>query len=301
MKIKLIILLVAGLMIPLSASWAQNGPKTREEVIKLVTGLKYQQGEINLHGGLARLTVPKEFNYLGPDDAETVLVKLWGNPPASQKTLGLLMPANVTPLSSNCWVVTIEYVEDGYVKDQDAGKINYDDLLKQMQKATVESNKRRSAKGYPTVELVGWAATPRYDADTHKLYWAKRLKFEGETGDTLNYDIRMLGRHGVLVLSAVSSLDQLDQIQKETPQILGMVDFKEGNRYSDFDPKVDKVATYGIAALVAGGIAAKFGFFKLIWVFLLAAKKFVIIAFVALAAWFRKIFGKHEGSSGPTA
>jgi uncharacterized membrane-anchored protein len=300
MKTKFIMLLLAGLMTTLCISRAQDGPKTREEVIKLVKGLKYQQGEITLHGGLARLTVPPEFKYLGPDDAETVLVKLWGNPPSGDKTLGLLMPANVTPLSSNCWVVTIEYVEDGYVSDKDAGKINYDDLLKQMQKGTVESNKKRSEKGYPTVELLGWAATPRYDAATHKLYWAKRLKFEGETGDTLNYDIRMLGRRGVLVLSAVSSLEQLGEIEKETPQILGMVDFKEGSRYADFDPKVDKVATYGIAALVAGGIAAKMGFFKLIWVFVLAAKKFIIIAFIAIAAWCRKLFGKSQNTD-PTA
>jgi uncharacterized membrane-anchored protein len=297
MNTKFITLLLAGLITTLTrvVGHAQDGPQTPEEAVKLVKGLKYQQGEISLRGGLARLTVPTDFKYLGPEDAETVLVKLWGNPPSGEKPLGLLMPANVTPLSSNCWVVTIEYMEDGYVKDKDAGKINYDDLLKQMQKGTVESNKKRSEKGYPTVELLGWAATPRYDATTHKLYWAKRLKFEGEAGETLNYDIRMLGRGGVLVLSAVSSLDQLAEIEKETPQILGMVDFKEGHRYADFDPKADKVATYGIAALVAGGIAAKMGFFKLIWVFVLAAKKFIIIALVAIAAWFRKIFSKRTG------
>jgi uncharacterized membrane-anchored protein len=69
-----------------------------------------------------------------------------------------------------------------------------------------------------------------------------------------------------------------------------MVDFNEGNRYTDFNPKVDKVATYGIAALVAGGLAAKLGFFKLFWIGLLAAKKFIIIGVVALSAWVRKLF-----------
>lgn len=300
MKTKFIVLVLAGLMTLAYVSRAQSNSPSPEEIIKLVKGLKYQQGDINLHGGLAKLTVPKEFNYLGPDDAETVLVKLWGNPPSQEKPLGLLIPAGVTPLDSNCWVVTIEYMDDGYVKDNDASKINYDKLLKQMQKGVAEANKERSKDGYPTVDLLGWAAAPHYDADAHKLYWAKRLKFEGETGETLNYDIRMLGRRGVLVLSAVSSMDQLAEIEKETPQILGMVNFNEGNRYADFDPKVDKVATYGIAALVAGGIAAKLGFFKLIWVFLLAAKKFIIIAFVAVAAWFKKLFGKRSGT-GTTA
>ena len=80
----------------------------------------------------------------------------------------------------------------------------------------------------------------------------------------------------MLELDAVSALGQLDEIHQQAPEILGMVDFKEGNRYADFDPKVDKVAKYGIAALVAGGVlgaAAKFGLLKLIWVGILAAKK----------------------------
>jgi uncharacterized membrane-anchored protein len=299
MKTKLIGMLLAGLMTGSGVGRAQDYPKTRAEVMKLVQGLKYQQGEIKIQDGLATLNVPTNFNYLNPSDAETVLVKLWRNPP-STKTLGLLIPADKTPLDEDCWVVTISYADDGYVKDDDAGQINYDKLLKQMQKATRENNKARTAKGYPAIELVGWAAPPRYDAAAHKLYWAKELKFGRQPDNTLNYDIRILGRRGVLVLDAVASMGQLGEIEKQTPQILSMVDFGGGSRYADFDPKVDKVATYGIAALVAGGIAAKLGFFKLIWVFLLAAKKFIIIAIVAVAAWFRKIFGKGR-SPGPTA
>ena len=47
----------------------------------------------------------------------------------------------VTPMSSNAWIVTIHYSEDGYVKDDDAAKINYDKLLKQMQEGIAEGNK----------------------------------------------------------------------------------------------------------------------------------------------------------------
>ena len=211
------------------------------------------------------------------------------------------MPADVTPLSTNCWVVTIDYTEDGYVKDDDASKINYDDLLKKMQAGIVENNKAREEHGYPAITLVGWAAPPHYDAATHKLYWAKQLQFAGERHDTLNYSIRMLGRKGVLELNAVAGIDQLAEIDQQTPQILGMVDFKEGSRYADFDPKVDKVAKYGIAALVAGGVlagAAKLGAFKLLWVGLLAAKKFIIIGVLAVVGVFKKFFNRDKNSQG---
>ena len=304
MKTKFIALLLAGFAALTGLASAQTDTNALPpQIVKLLNDLKYQQGQIDLRGGLATLTVPKEFNFLDSTDAETVLVKLWGNPPSDVKPLGLLIPAGMTPISSNCWVVTISYEEGGYVKDDDASKINYDDLLKQMQKAVVEKNKSRQEKGYPAVDLLGWAEPPRYDAATHKMYWAKRFRVEGETGDTLNYNIRMLGRKGVLELNAIASVDQLPTIDAQTPQILGMVDFKEGNRYADFDPKVDKVATYGLAALVAGGAlaaAAKLGFLKLLWVGILAAKKFVIIGVVAIVAFIKKLFNRGGNSSNGT-
>ncbi len=297
MKTKLSLLLVAGLMTwSFSVCHAQDFVKTRAEAEKLIQGLKYQHGQINLQNGLATIEVPTNFNFLGRDDAEKILVKLWRNPP-SPDTLGMLIPADKTPLEPDCWAVTLSYAADGYVKDTDANKINYGKLLKQMQADVREVDKDRAKKGYPTVELVGWAEPPHYDAATHKLYWAKDLKFDGEDTDTLNYNIRILGRHGVLVLNVIGAMDQLDVIKGETPQILSMVNFDRGNRYADFDPKIDKVATYGIAALVAGAVAAKLGFFKLLWVVILGAKKFMIIAFAAIAACFRKIFKRRSSTS----
>lgn len=303
MKTKFSILLLAGFLAATISVYSQNDTNALPpKIVALLKSLMYRQGLIDLRGGLAQLTVPTNFNYLGPDDAETVLVKLWGNPPDRQKPLGLLIPAGMTPISSNAWVVTIDYSAEGYVRDTDADKINYDELLKRMQSAVAEVNKERQKEGYPTVQLLGWAAPPHYDSATHKLYWAKKLKFEGEDTDTLNYNIRILGRRGVLELNAVANLDQFKEIDKETPEILGMVDFKEGNRYADFDPKVDKVAKYGIATLVAGGAlaaAAKFGLLKGLWVFILAAKKFIIVAFLAVAAFFKRLF-KRKGRTPTT-
>lgn len=299
MKTKVILLCLAGLLSVPGLLRAQVDTNRLAQLVRLVKNLKYQQGEIDLRDGLAQLTVPKDFRFLGPDDAETVLVKLWGNPPSEEKPLGLLIPAGLTPLDTNCWVVTLDYSEDGYVKDDDAAKINYDDLLKKMQKGIAAENKERKKEGYPTLTLVGWAAPPHYDAATHKLYWAKDLKFEGEDSDTLNYSIRMLGRKGVLELNAVAGIGQFSEIDKQVPQILGMVDFKQGNRYADFNPKTDQVAKYGLTALVAGGAlaaAAKLGLLKGLWVFIIAAKKFILIAVVAVVAFFKRLF-KRGGSS----
>ena len=249
-----------------------------------------------LRGDLAKIKLPPDLRYLGPDDAAKVITGIWGNPPSRQKTLGMLVPTNVSIVSPESWAVVITYEEDGYVKDDDANKINYNDLLKDMRESVKASNEARKKEGYPTVELVGWAVPPRYDAAAKKMYWAKELKFEESDGNTLNYNIRVLGRKGVLVLNAVGGMNELAAIEAATPVILGAVDFQDGNRYADFKPSTDKVATYGLAALVAGGVLAKTGFLKVLLAGLLAAKKFVIIGFIALGGFIKKFFG---GNSQP--
>ena len=270
---------------------------SREQAEALVSGLKFQQGDITLHDGLATLRVPEGFRFLNATDAQTVLVKLWGNPPNSADPLGMLMPGEVSPLEKDSWAVILTYEPDGYVSDKDAEKINYTDLLGQMRKDVASVNEERQKAGYEPVHLIGWAKEPRYDKQTHKLYWAKELRFGSQLGNTLNYNIRMLGRGGVLVLNAVAGMSQLAEIEQATPKILTAIDFNPGHRYADFNPKSDKVAEYGLAALVAGtatAAAVKLGFFKGLWIAILAAKKFIVIGVVAVAAAIRKLFKRKQ-------
>ncbi len=253
--------------------------------------LSYQRGSIVIGEGLATLTVPESFRYLGPDDAEKLLVDGWGNPPGNT-TLGMLFPSDLSPLSEQGWGVVITYDEDGYVKDDEAEKLNYAELLEQMQAATRESNAQRKKAGYESIELIGWAAQPHYDKTTHKLYWAKELKFGDNSEHTLNYNIRALGRKGVLVLNAVASTKQVAEIETKMAEVLQFVDFNEGHRYADFTPGVDKVAAYGIGALIAGKVAAKAGLFKILLGALVAAKKLIIVGLAGAAIFLRKFLKK---------
>jgi uncharacterized membrane-anchored protein len=253
-------------------------------------GLKYERGKIVLPGGMATLNVPENFRYLSPEQADRVIVDAWGNPPGT-KTLGMLFPATVSPLSPEGWGVVITFEEDGYVEDDEAGKINYDDLLKQMKEATAERNKERQQQGFEAVNLVGWATRPHYDQNSHKLYWAKELNFAGAPMNTLNYDIRVLGRRGVLSFNAVASMDQLAAIEKDMQEVLAFAEFNPGHRYADFSSSTDKVAAYGIGALIAGKVAAKVGLFKLALGFILAGKKFLLLGLLAVAGFVKKLFG----------
>ena len=267
-------------------------------VQKIAGAITYRQGETVIGDGLAKISVPEQFRFLDAKDASIVLSDIWGNPKGSS-TLGALVPKGFDPLGDESWLVVITYDEDGYVKDNDAAKIDYAKMLTEMQESTRESSQQRVKEGYGSVDLIGWAKPPRYDATSHKLYWAKELKFGGEKENTLNYNIRMLGRRGVLVLNAVASMQQLAQVEAAAPAILTTVNFQDGHRYADYNASTDKTATYGLAALVAGGIAAKAGLFKGLWIAILAFKKVIILALIALAGSIKKIVAWIRGRSVP--
>lgn len=255
--------------------------------------LKYQHGKINLPSAHATLNVPDGFRYLDPVETNKVLETAWGNPPGS-KTLGMLLPSDVSPLDRDSWGVVIFYENDGHVSDDDAQEIDYTDLLKKMQDESREASKERVKQGYSSLELVGWAEQPSYNASTHKMYWAKELKASDSQEDTLNYNIRVLGREGVLILNAVAGMHQLDQMKHEMQTVLAFSNFNKGERYEDFNPSSDKVAEYGLAALVGGAVAAKTGLFAKLIAMLIAAKKFIIIGLVAIAGFFKKFFRRKS-------
>jgi uncharacterized membrane-anchored protein len=253
--------------------------------------LKYQQGEVALPQGIATLKVPTNFRYLGPEDAQRILEQAWGNP-TGDGTLGMLFPTDVSPLDEHGWGVVITYDEDGHVSDDDADGIDYEQLLKDMREGAAAANAERAKQGQEPVELVGWAARPYYDKAAKKLHWAKELRFPNAPEHTLNYNIRILGRKGVLVLNAVANMSQLAAIQTRMTEVLAFTEFNPGHGYADFDPAVDKTAAYGLAALVAGGVAAKAGLFAKLFAVLIAAKKIIAVAVVALIALLRKVFAR---------
>ena len=276
---------------------AQESNDKDAETRAFLSSLRYEDGNIALPDASAHINVKPGFRFLGHDDARRVLEQYWGNPP-DDSVLGMLVPDNAGLDSDHSWAVVVTYSDEGYVSDEDANEIDYDAMLKEMKSGTSEENEERKRAGYPSIELVGWAQPPRYDAASKRLHWAKELSFDSEKSHTLNYDIRVLGRSGFISLNAVASMDDLGLVNAGMNQVLPMAEFDAGQRYADFKPGTDKVAAYGLAALVGGGIAAKTGLLAKLGALLLAGKKFIVLIFVALATFARKLFGgkKDKGS-----
>ena len=222
---------------------------------------RYQTGRVALPGGRGQLTVPAGFHYLDSTQSSYVLHKLWHNP--RQTNLGMLFPTDAAPMGAKSWGYIIEFDPIGYVKDDRAGDLNYDNLLEDMQQEAEARNPERVETGYAPLHVYGWGAKPYYDQQRHTLHWAKLLRFGSDLEQTLNYNVRVLGRRGVLVFNAIAEPKYLPEIKASIPALLANVQFVRGEQYGDFDSAKDEVAAYSVGGLIAGKTLASTGLMAL--------------------------------------
>ena len=254
--------------------------------------IKYETGRINLSQGNATLNVPSGFKFVNTEQANFVITKVWGNP-QPEHVLGILFPESSTPFTDSSFAFVVSYDPMGYVKDDDAKDINYDDMMADMQKSEAEENRDREAAGYEPIHIEGWAQKPFYDQDKKILHWAKNIKFGDAERNTLNYDVRVLGRNGILSLNAVASVTELPLVKKNIDKVLSMARFTPGYTYADYKSGTDKVAIYTIGGLVAGKVLAKVGFFALLAKF----SKLIIAAVVGAFVFIKKKFTGRSKSN----
>lgn len=268
--------------------------ESKAMVAKAAT-LSYKTGNISVPEAKSELDLPAGYRFLDASDAKKVLVEIWGNPPsACDGVLGMVFAPGQGPLGDKDWGVVLTYDDQGHIDDKDAEGINYDELLTDLKKGTEESNEERVKEGGRPLHLVNWAERPTYDKENHILYWAKELD-GGGADHSLNYDVRILGREGILSLNAISPMSQLASVKTGMREMFPHAKFVSGQAYNDYKSG-DKLSKVGIAALVAGGVgvAAKAGLFKGLIIALLAAKKLLIGLAIAAFAGIKALLSSKK-------
>ncbi len=231
---------------------------------------------------LAEVQVPEGFVFTGPKGTQKLL-EAWGNP-TSGSELGFLAPTSLV------WFVVFEFSDVGYVKDDDKNKLDADKLLKSIKEGTEESNKYREKMGAAPLHITGWEIPPRYNDQTHNLEWA--IRGESEGSPVINYNTRLLGRKGVMEVNLVIDPDKLNAALPQYQALLTDYSYKQGERYAEYRSG-DKLAKYGLAALITGGAAAvavKTGLFASLVLLFKKGAKLIVIAVLAVGAWLKKLF-----------
>lgn len=228
----------------------------------------------------AEIELPEGYIYLGPEDT-TILMELMENPSSGQEYF-------VSPEDMR-WFAVFEYEDSGHVEDGEV--LDPDDLLSALRDGNEYANEERRTRGWADLDIVGWQYQPFYESDSNRLAWA--IVAESEGVQIINYNTRILGRTGVMSATLVAEPEILNASVSEFKSVLTGFDYVSGSTYAEYQPG-DKMAAYGLAALITGGAAAAVAssgagkaFFKMIAVGIVAAA-------AAVGGFFKRLFGRKN-------
>jgi uncharacterized membrane-anchored protein len=267
----------------MAADDASSADAGRDEFMHKLRALAWVKGPTSVSvGDNAKLAIPADYVFL--DAANTAKFEELNENLSGGKEV-MVAPSDLH------WSAYLEFNAGGYVKDNE--KIDADALLKALKEGTEDNNAERQKRGWSPLHVLGWAATPAYNHDTRRLEWATTLQSDNGTG--VNFFTKILGRRGHTSVVMVAAPARLAEAEAALNQVLDGYAFNSGETYAEWKPG-DKVAEYGLAALILGGAAAvatKKGLWAVIGSFLVAAWKAVAAAMVALGAWLRNRFKKR--------
>ena len=295
-------LAAALLYFSMTAAWAADAAAPPADVERQIAEFKAslhpQHGDVAIAAAAATLHLGERYYFLPAADAKNVLVRAWGNPAeAVEGVLGMVFPEGADFTSDDAWAAVITYQDTGYILDANAKSVDYDSILRDRQSSEDEENRERKTQGFPSIHLVGWATPPTYDAANHVLVWAREIAFGDRPTHTLNYDLRALGRRGVLSMNIIASMEQIDAIKNAAAALEPVAAFDNGSRYADYVAGSDKAAGYGLAGLVAAGVgvaaAQKLGLLAVALLFLKKAGVLIVAGGAAAVGAARRFFRRQ--------
>ncbi len=237
-------------------------------------------------GSVAEITLPPGFHAVEPGSLKK-FYEFTRNSMGGQEVGVVIAPGE--------WMLFFDYEDTGYVKDDEKNSLDAAKLMKSMTSNQEAANKQRAERGWDEMKLAGWAAEPHYDTKTNNLKWAIKLTSSSDNHQShwINESIRLLGRGGVMEVTLVTGNDTFAADSAAADNLLSQrYTYVAGQRYAEFK-EGDKIAKYGLAALVLGGAGAaalKFGFFQKFW-------KLLVIGGAALLAGIGKLWNKITGKN----
>jgi len=269
-------------------------PKSYAEQLQGV-GVKLQPGPATVQlGKAAELKLPENYSFVGKDSLDRFY----------EVTQNMRNGKEVGVVIAPKYTLYFDYDDVGYVKDEDKDKLNADKLMASMTENEEGANEARKKRGWDQMKLKGWATPPHYDSKTNNLKWAINLTSsqDGFKDVFINESIRLLGRGGVMNVTLVSGTPGFKMAEADAEKLLATnFSYVSGQKYSEFKSG-DKVAAYGLSALVLGGagvMAAKMGLFAKLGVLLGKFWKAIVFSLIAIGAVIKKFWDKIIGAKAP--
>lgn len=229
-----------------SMVFAQSQVEQQEMSRQLAELGWYAAGKVGNISDKATFLASEKYSFLSPADTDKFLV-INGNPSTGGRS-------NTIAAVNSGWFAILSFAPEGLVKDDE--KIDADDLLASLKESNANEAPKRREQGFAALTLLGWAIPPRYDTTNKRLEWGTLLRDEQTQAIYANVSTKILGRSGYTdVVLVTSSPDTVERDLADFKVAMANFNYVDGEKYSDWK-QGDKVAAYGLGALVLGGAAA---------------------------------------------
>ena len=236
-------------------------------------------------GNVAEIQLPADYHFVGGDGLE-LFYEITQNMMGGNEVGVVIAPDG--------WMLFFDFEDIGYVKDDEKNALDADDLMESMTAGQESANEARRERGWDEMKLRGWVQQPHYDDASHNLKWAFNLSSSSDNHQDvwINQNIRLLGRSGVMNVTMVGDPTNFAAEEAAADQLLAAgFTYVAGERYAEFK-EGDKIAKYGLVALVLGGagaIATKTGLLAKFW-------KFIVVGLLALGGILKNLWNRITGS-----
>jgi uncharacterized membrane-anchored protein len=280
-------ILIATCLAPVHAE--EGAPDARQVFEAAYNAATQGPAEIALRD-IAALRLSEAYLFVSAAEGIAVMRAL-GNR-TDERFVGLVLPK----AQGQYWFVRVDYNDSGHVDDEEAKSWDADELLQSIKDGTEIANEEWAKQGVPPLDVIGWAEKPFYDETTHRLVWSMLARTRGappEEGATINYNTYALGREGYFELNLITDEQAIATDKQHAGKLISALEYKPGQAYGDYNRGTDRVAEYGLAALVGGIAAKKLGLFAIIVAFFAKFAKVILIGLAVAGGAVFKLFRRN--------
>lgn len=217
--------------------------------------LRPQGGRVEIAPAAATIEVPAHFRFVDRDGLQALYEDVGGS--LGLTSVGWLVHESVELGSEDAWFVEIEWLGDGYVRENGFATRTSAQLLVDAQDAAARLSERRGADE-PDFRLVRYVEVPSFDVGRDSATWVEELAYEGDDEHRLDCYAVKLGRRGALLFSILEVGTKRRELCLRSVRLAAnRTTFDPGQAYADHSRLFDRKAEYDLAAIVSGAAALR--------------------------------------------
>lgn len=288
-----ILFILSMLLVSINSQVYANETHDERFMRKFEASLDYKKGTVPISENRVTLKLMEGFRFLDERDSKKVISGLWGQD-IPENSDGAILPPGIGPFSDHNWAYVISFDPIGHICDTIDVTIDSEKLMSKLKQNLVNENLKRQNENRQTMQIVDWEIKPVYDKTIRCLYWAIKYSFSNEIQNEIIYNIKILGRNGVLSIYTQVNEKLGDLPRNNIKDIIRSAKFNPGQEYEAFSENTGSFSKSNLSELITGTGIKEETIKEIIIDIIGSYRRFMILLFFASVYLITKHFIKNR-------